>query len=98
MLPWQPIKYSDLNKIHMNRRGLLKKHFCKKKNLSICSETAKIANFHFSHYKSMEAISEYIEGRCTFYSKYSHWECTVDSKINVSRKYIHSDNFTSLMY
>ena len=31
MLPWQPIKFRDLDKIHMNRRGLLKKHFCKKK-------------------------------------------------------------------
>ena len=40
-------------KIHMNPRGLLKKHFCKKKNLTIYSETAKIANFHFSHCKSM---------------------------------------------
>ena len=29
MLPWQPIKFSDLDKIHMNRRGLLKKRFCK---------------------------------------------------------------------
>ena len=29
----------------------------KKKNLNTCSETAKIANFHFSHYKSMETIS-----------------------------------------
>ena len=28
----------------------------KKKSLNICSETAKIANFHFSHYKSMETI------------------------------------------
>ena len=49
LLPWQPIKFSDLDKIHMNRRGLLKKHFCKK-NLNICSEAAKVANFHFSHY------------------------------------------------
>ena len=57
MLPWQPIKFSDLDKIHMNHRGLLKKHFCRKKNLNLCSETAKIANFHFSHYKSMETIS-----------------------------------------
>ena len=40
----------------MNRRGLFKKRFCKK-NLNICSETAKTANFHFSHYKSMETIS-----------------------------------------
>ena len=31
MLPWQPFRYSDLDKIHMNGRGLLKKHFCKKK-------------------------------------------------------------------
>ena len=30
MLPWQPIKFSNLDKVHMNRRGLLKKHFCKK--------------------------------------------------------------------
>ena len=56
MLPWQPIKFTDLDIIYMNGRGLLKKHFCKK-NLNICSETAKIANFHFSHYKSMETIS-----------------------------------------
>ena len=56
MLPWQPIKFSDLDKIHMNRRELLKKHFCKN-NLNICSETVKIANFHFSHYKPMEIIS-----------------------------------------
>ena len=56
MLPWQPIKFSDLDKIHMNRRRLLKKLFCKK-NLNICSETANVANFHFSRYKSMETIS-----------------------------------------
>ena len=30
MLPWQPMKFSNLDKIHVNRRGLLKKHFCKK--------------------------------------------------------------------
>ena len=28
-LPWQPIKISDLDKIHMVGKGLLKKHFCK---------------------------------------------------------------------
>ena len=27
-LPWQPIKFSNLDKIHMFRRGLLKEHFC----------------------------------------------------------------------
>ena len=37
MLPWQPIKFCDLDKVHMNRRGLLKKHFCKKKKKSIYS-------------------------------------------------------------
>ena len=58
MLPWQPIEFSDLDKIHMNRRGLLKKHFCKKNTtLNTWSEIAKIANFHFSHCKSMETIS-----------------------------------------
>ena len=41
----------------MNHRGLLNKHFCRKKILNNCSETAKIANVHFSHYKSMETIS-----------------------------------------
>ena len=30
MLPWQQFKFSDLDKIHMNCRGLLKKYFCKK--------------------------------------------------------------------
>ena len=49
-------KFSDLDKIHMNRRGLLKKHFCKKQNLNICSETAKIVEFHFSHCKSMAQL------------------------------------------
>ena len=55
----QPIKFSDLVKIQMNRRRLLKKHFriCGKKNPNNCSEIAKIANFHFPHYKSMEIIS-----------------------------------------
>ena len=28
-LPWQLIKISDLDKIHMVGRGLLQKHFCK---------------------------------------------------------------------
>ena len=56
MLPWQPIKFSDLDKIHMKRRGLFKKYFCKK-ILNICIETAKLVNFNFSHYKSMAIIS-----------------------------------------
>ena len=29
MLPWQPIKFRDLDNIHMNHRGLPKKHLCK---------------------------------------------------------------------
>ena len=56
MLPWQPIKYSYLDKVHMNCSALLKKHSVEK-NLNIYSERAKIATFHFSHYKSMETIS-----------------------------------------
>ena len=27
-LPWQPIKFSDLDKIHIVGKELLKKHFC----------------------------------------------------------------------
>ena len=30
-LPWQLIKFSGLDKIHMVRTGLLKEHICKKK-------------------------------------------------------------------
>ena len=40
----------------MKYGGILNKHFCKKKS-NIPNETAEIANFHFSHYKSMETIS-----------------------------------------
>ena len=71
----------DLDKIQINRRGLLKKHFCKKKNLNICSETAKIANFHFSHYKSMETSchsnqSSYpIGAKNNIHSPYLHMLC-----------------------
>ena len=56
MLPWQPIKFSDLDKIHMNRRGLLKKRFCKNKSKYL-QWGSKSGKFHFSHYKSMETIS-----------------------------------------
>ena len=53
-LPWQPIKYSGLDKIYMVGRGLLKKHFCK---TFVCSEIATNANFHVSHHKPMATIS-----------------------------------------
>ena len=51
--PQQPIKFTDLDKSHMKRRGLLNKHFCKKKFPNIPNKTEKIVNFLFSHYKSM---------------------------------------------
>ena len=54
ILPWQPIKFSDLDKIHLNRRRLLKKHFCKKKSKYLQSDSK---NFHFSYYKSIATIS-----------------------------------------
>ena len=57
LLPQQPIKFTDLDKSHMKRRGLLNKHFSKKKIPNIPNETEKIVNFLFSHYKSMETIS-----------------------------------------
>ena len=53
----QPIKFTDLDKSRMKRRGLLNKHFCKKKIPNIPNETEKIVNFLFSHYKSMGTIS-----------------------------------------
>ena len=56
-LPWQPIKFSGLDKIHMVGTGLLKEHFCKNFCQNICSEIAINANFHFSHYKSMANTS-----------------------------------------
>ena len=55
--PRQPIKFTDLDKSHMKRRGLLNKQFCKKKNQNIPNETETIVNFLFSHYKSMGTIS-----------------------------------------
>ena len=53
----QPIRFTDLDKSRMKRRGLLNKHFCKKKIPNIPNETEKIVNFLFSHYKSMGTIS-----------------------------------------
>ena len=53
--PRQPIKFTDLDKSHMKRRGLLYKHFCKKIQ-NIPNETEEIVNFLFSHYKSMGTI------------------------------------------
>ena len=41
MSPWQPIKFSELNKIHTNHGRLLKKQFCRKIQ-NDCSETEKI--------------------------------------------------------
>ena len=45
------IKFSDLDKIQMNRRGLLKKHLKKE------SKYLQWDSFHFSYYKSVETIS-----------------------------------------
>ena len=57
MSPRQPIKSSDLDKSRVKHGGLLNKHFCKKKKSNIPNDLAKIVNFHFSHYKSMETLS-----------------------------------------
>ena len=57
MSPGQPIKSSDLDKSRLKHGGLLNKHFCKKKLSNIPNDLAKIVNFHFSHYKSMETLS-----------------------------------------
>ena len=56
MSPRQPIKSSDLDKSRMKHGGQLNKHFCKKTSY-FHNDLAKIVNFHFSHYKSMETLS-----------------------------------------
>ena len=45
----EPIKISDLDKIHMVGSELLQKLFCKTFFQNICSNTEINANFHFSH-------------------------------------------------
>ena len=52
-LPWQLIKFSNLDLIHMVVRGLLKEHFVK-----IPSQIEIKAYFHFTHYKSMETATK----------------------------------------
>ena len=46
-LPWQPIKISDLDKIHMVGKGLLQKHFCKTffKTSAVTKKTMQISTF-----------------------------------------------------
>ena len=75
MLPWQPIKISNLDKIHMVGRGQPQKHFCKTFFQNICNNTEINANFHFSHYKSMETLS------C--HSNESTWAITIKNVIYV---------------
>ena len=72
-LPWQPIKIKDLDKIHMVCRELLQEHFCKT-SVKISAVTQEInANFHFSHYISMETLS------C--HSNESTWATTIKNII-----------------
>ena len=55
--PRQPIKFTDFDKSHMKRRGLLNKHFCIFFLQYIPNETENIVNFLFSHYKPMGILS-----------------------------------------
>ena len=73
-LPWQPIKISHFDKIHMVGRGLLQEHFCKS-FVKISAVTEINANYHFSHYKSMETLS------C--HSNKSIWATTMKNTIYV---------------
>ena len=57
MLPLQPIKLSDLDKIHKKCEGLLNKHFCKNKIQISPMTQQKLSISYFSYYKSMETIS-----------------------------------------
>ena len=58
MSPWQPIKFSNLDKSHMKHRGLLNTLSTKRKFKYICNETAKKkCKFPLFHCKSMGTIS-----------------------------------------
>ena len=54
--PRQPIKFTDLDKSHMKRRGLLNKYFCKIKS-KYPQGDRKNGQFPLFHYKSMGTIS-----------------------------------------
>ena len=57
-LPWQPIKFTGLDKNNMFIRRLLKQYFCKPfDKISKVTAIAINANFNFSHYKSMAIAS-----------------------------------------
>ena len=45
--PRQPVKFTDFDKSRKKLRGLLNKHFCKKKIPNTPNETEKIVNFLF---------------------------------------------------
>ena len=63
MLPWQPIKFSDLDKIHMNHRGLLTKHFCRKKILISAVRQQKLPLSTFpiiSQWKQVAIATEFL--------------------------------------
>ena len=71
-LPWQPIKFSGFDKIHMVGRGLLNEHsvnVCQ----NTCCEIAINANFHFSHYKSMANISCHSYAKNTIIRSPAYW-------------------------
>ena len=55
--PRQPIEFTNLDKSHMKRRGLLNKHFCNFFFKISPMRQKKIVNILFSHYKSMGTIS-----------------------------------------
>ena len=85
MLPWQPFKFSNLDKIHMNRRGLLKNHFCKK-NLNICSKTAVNAKFHFFPLKVNVAIATRVLTRLGSKKQYYWFPLPIDAIYEIWRE------------
>ena len=53
----------------MKHRDILNKHFCKDKIQIPTIGPEKIANFHFSHYKSMETIATKVLIRLEYKTK-----------------------------
>ena len=59
MLPWQPIQFSDLDKIIPKTYRNIQETFLKKVFRDIPCGTAKMTIFYFSHCKNMGTISSH---------------------------------------
>ena len=71
----------------MKHRDILNKHFCKDKIQIPTIGPEKIANFHFSHYKSMETIATKVLIRLEYKTKIILILYTKNKLINLDMVY-----------